>query len=71
MTTAGTRRRLFIFNPAINERIWCILAHDASTRFSSERRAVERALICAARASGPRFVDVVKETASGGARRCS
>lgn len=66
MISKGPRCRIFIFYPAMNERIWRVLAHGITERFSSEGRAVEFALGCAARAGGPQLVDVFKETASGG-----
>ena len=59
-------RRVFIFYPAINERLWRVLWKGSTEAFSSEGRAVEFALACAARGGGSRMVEVVQETVSGG-----
>jgi hypothetical protein len=60
------RRRVFIFFPAMNTRLWRVLAGARSETFESEWLAVEHALGLAYALGGSRMVDVVKETRSGG-----
>lgn len=61
-----SRRRVFIFFPAMNSRSWRVLAGSKSQTFESEWLAVEHALGLAMALGGSRMVDVLKETRSGG-----
>lgn len=60
------RRRVFIFYPASNTRLWRVLAGKLSETFESEWIAIEFALKLADKLGGERMVDVLKETTSGG-----
>jgi len=67
MSQDNARRRVFIFYPVINERIWRVLVPGGAIEtFASEGRAVEFALGWAATAGAQGIVDVVRQTISGG-----
>lgn len=60
------RKRIFIFFPTLNGRMWRVLSAVDRAEFPSKGGAVEFALLQARRSGGEKLVEVYMETQSGG-----